>query len=116
MCELGGDLVRLFSFDETSLTPFTELAPLETDSGAGPRHGVFWTSPLDDQLYFIFVGELAQKVYSYQIEYTDSGMTWTKVSEVFALGEEKPALQHPPSGIELSVSPSSIPHPHKLPK
>lgn len=103
MNDLGGDMVRIFTWDSVKLAPLTELEPLKTDAGVGPRHSKFWKSP-DSSWYYIFVGELSQKVHSYKLNYSETGITWTKVSELFALGKESPAQQAPTSGIDLSVS------------
>jgi 6-phosphogluconolactonase (cycloisomerase 2 family) len=105
MPDLGGDMVRIFSWDLENLAPLTEEEPLRTDPGAGPRHGVFWKSP-SGYLYYFFVGELSQFVYSYKIKYTSSGLAWTKISQIPALGpdNEKPATTAPASEIALSVS------------
>lgn len=102
--DLGGDRIRVYTFDNTTLQ-VTEQAPLRTEAGVGPRHGVFWRSS-SDILYFIFVGEISQKVYSYQITYSATGVTWSKVGEIVGLGNdnEKPAGTAPQSAIVLSVS------------
>ena len=106
--DLGGDMIRVYTFDNATLK-MTELAPLETEAGVGPRHGVFWRSP-SDVLHYIFVGELSQKVYTYTITYSSNGLTWTKVAEIVALGNEneKPATTAPTSEIALSVCQPSL--------
>lgn len=107
--DLGGDRIRVYTFDNTTLQ-VTEQAPLMTEPGVGPRHGIFWRSS-SDNLYFIFVGEISQKVYTYQITYSATGVTWTKVAEIVGLGNDnkKPAGTAPQSGIVLSVCPSKYP-------
>jgi len=77
---------------------------MHTEPAVGPRHGVFWYSP-HGVLHYIFVGELSQNVYSYQIHYNSTGgMYWTKVFEMPALGlaKAKPALTSPVSEIALT--------------
>lgn len=110
MNDLGADLVRVFSWDATNLAPLTELPSLQTDPGAGPRHGVFWTSP-SGAVFYIFVGEISQYVYTYSVAYTDTGIEFTRVGEIPALGvgNEKPPQTAPTSGIALSVCPLSLP-------
>lgn len=108
--DLGADLIRVFSFHPDTVAPLTELEPLKTDPGAGPRHGVFWQAPgrkKDKGLFLLFNGELSQKVYSYRVTYNDVGLTWVKVGEVTALGELGESLdanQAPTSEIAVSVS------------
>lgn len=106
MNDLGGDRTRVLVWDAENLAPLTELEPLRTDPGSGPRHGVFWKPETSDDLYYFVVGELSQYVYSYKVAYTDEGLTWSKVSEILALGfeNEVPALTSPLSEIALSVS------------
>ncbi|KAJ4379660.1 hypothetical protein N0V86_004842 [Didymella sp. IMI 355093] len=106
--DLGADLVRVFAYDSDAVAPLTERAPLKTDPGAGPRHGVFWRAPgrSKEEWFLLFNGELSQKVYSYRVAYTEDGLTWEKVDEVTALGDVGDTLdpnQAPTS--ELAVSP-----------
>ncbi|KAJ4986292.1 6-phosphogluconolactonase-like protein 2 [Stagonosporopsis vannaccii] len=107
--DLGADLIRVFTYDPNNVAPLIELTPLKTDPGAGPRHGVFWKAPgrgKDKALYLLFNGELSQKVYSYRITYTSSGLLWQKVFEAVALGELGKTL--PPNTAptsEIAVSP-----------
>lgn len=105
MNDLGGDRARVYEWDAETLAPLTELEPLRTDPGSGPRHGVFWKPAASDDLYYFVVGELSQYVYTYKVTYTDSGLAWTKVFEVPGLGVENevPALTSPLSEIALSV-------------
>lgn len=108
--DLGADLIRVFTYDLVTVAPLTELAPLKTDPGAGPRHGVFWKAPgrgKGKDLYLLFNGELSQKVYSYRITYTSNGLAWEKVAEAYALGElgqTLPPNTAPTSEIAISVS------------
>lgn len=104
--DLGADLIRVFQHHPETFTPLTELAPLRTNVGAGPRHGVFWHSP-DGSLYLFFNGELSQTLYSYRITYTASGLAWSKVFSTPALGELGETLASntaPTSEITVSVS------------
>ena len=106
--DLGADLIRVFKDHPDTFAPLAELEPLRTDPGAGPRHGVFWYAPERiESLYLIFNGELSQKVYSYRIFYTASGLAWEKVFETYALGtlgETLPPNMAPTSEIAVSVS------------
>lgn len=108
--DLGADLVRVFKYHTDTFAPLTELEPLRTEPGAGPRHAVFWRAPgqsEDGGLYLLFNGELSQKVYSYRITYTSSGLAWEKVFETYALGrlgETLPPNTAPTSEIAVSVS------------
>ncbi|KAF1927891.1 putative isomerase YbhE [Didymella exigua CBS 183.55] len=106
--DLGADLIRIFTYHPDSVAPLTELTPLKTDPGAGPRHGVFWRTPGQgkEEWFLLFNGELSQKVYSYRITYIEGGLEWEKVGEVTALGELGEGLepnQAPTS--EIAVSP-----------
>ncbi|KAI6711743.1 ykgB [Diplocarpon mali] len=100
---VGGDMIRVYSWDPKTLSPVTELAPLVTGPGVGPRHLVFWRSPQGKD-YIFFNGEIDQNIYTYEVTITDSGLTWTKVFDIPALGVDgkKPAGTAPTSGIVLS--------------
>jgi hypothetical protein len=112
--DLGADLIRVFKYHTHNFAPLAELEPLRTEAGAGPRHGVFWRAPGrggDEGLYLIFNGELSQKVYSYRITYTSSGLKWEKVFETYALGRLGETLlpnTAPTSEIVVSVSLSAF--------
>jgi 6-phosphogluconolactonase (cycloisomerase 2 family) len=115
--DLGADLIRVFKYHPETVAPLTELPPLVADPGAGPRHGVFWTpgkssGKAEGEWYLLFNGELSQKVYSYRISYTSSGLSWDKVFEGPALGDDLggklPATTAPTSGIVVSVSQSPL--------
>ncbi|UPX18820.1 uncharacterized protein EKO05_0009109 [Ascochyta rabiei] len=105
--DLGADLIRVFTYTPGTVAPLTELEPLKTESGAGPRHGVFWQAPGESGAwYLLFNGELSQKVYSYRVTYSSSGLAWEPVSESAVLGELGETL--PPNTAptsEIAVSP-----------
>ncbi|KAJ4360779.1 uncharacterized protein N0V89_001346 [Didymosphaeria variabile] len=100
--DLGGDMVRVYKYDPKTISPLSELKPLVADPGTGPRHAALWESPSGD-LYLFFNGELSQKVYSYRVEYTETGLAFTKNFEIVGLDVEYPATTAPTS--ELAVSP-----------
>ena len=106
--DLGADLIRVFSYHSDTIAPLTQLPSLKTDAGAGPRHGVFWKAPRkgkENSWYLFFNGELSQKVYSYRITYTSTGLAWEKIFEAHALGElgsTLPPNTAPTSEIALS--------------
>jgi 6-phosphogluconolactonase (cycloisomerase 2 family) len=107
MPDLGGDLIHVFGFDSQTLA-LTELSPLVTDPGTGPRHGAFWTSPSSGELFLFFGGELDQNVYAYKVTYKaeEEGLEWSKVFEIPALGVDgaMPNGTAPLSEVSLSVS------------
>lgn len=107
--DLGADVIRVFTYTPDTIAPLTEHEPLRTESGAGPRHGVFWEAPgKSGGWYLLFNGELSQKVYSYKIEYAADGtLKWEKVFEspvLGELGETLPPNTAPTSAIAVSVS------------
>ncbi|KAH7359682.1 Lactonase, 7-bladed beta-propeller-domain-containing protein [Pyrenochaeta sp. MPI-SDFR-AT-0127] len=104
--DLGGDLIRVFKYDKENIAPLTELSPLVTEPGAGPRHAVFWKSyKRHGELFLFFNGELSQKVYSYKVTYTGTGLSFTKVFDVPALDAQLPSNTAPTS--EIAISPDS---------
>ncbi|CAN8105328.1 unnamed protein product [Discula destructiva] len=83
--DLGGDRIRVFSYVDDDIVPLTELEPLRTAPGVGPRHGFFRINSAGETLLF-FNGELSQNVYSYKVTYGAAGLTWESVFEAPALG------------------------------
>lgn len=101
--DLGGDRIRVFTYDDETIAPLQEVGALVAEPGSGPRHGFFRTAANGD-LFFFFNGELDQTVYSYRVEYQTSGLTFTKVFEIPALNADLPATTAPASEIAMSVS------------
>lgn len=83
--DLGGDLVRVFTYAPDTIAPLVETQSLTTDAGVGPRHGFFRVNEAGETFFF-FDGELSQKVYSYKVTYGDSGLAFEKVFQAPALG------------------------------
>lgn len=85
--DLGGDRIRVFTYDPDTIVPLVELnsSTLRTDAGVGPRHGFFKINGAGET-YFIFNGELSQNVYSYKVTYGETGLSFEKVFQAPALG------------------------------
>lgn len=83
--DLGGDRIRVFTYDPDTIAPLVELDPLRTEAGTGPRHGVFRVNDAGETFLF-FNGELSQNVYSYKVTYGDAGLSWEQVFQAPALG------------------------------
>ena len=101
--DLGGDRIRVFTKDPIAIAPIKEIAGLVTGPGVGPRHAVFKTTKRGETLLF-FNGELDQNIYSYRVEYTESGLKFTKISSIVSVSPEYPATRAPTSEIAISVS------------
>ncbi|CEI70650.1 hypothetical protein FVEN_g863 [Fusarium venenatum] len=99
--DLGGDVVRVWSFDKDKLAPIAEVGALKAPAGSGPRHGFFKVSKTGET-FFIFNGELDQKVYSYRVKYTRTGLSFTKVFEITSLNAKFPPNTAPISEIAMS--------------
>ncbi|KAF4441102.1 hypothetical protein F53441_12131 [Fusarium austroafricanum] len=99
--DLGGDVVRVWSFDQKSLAPIAEVGKLQAPRGAGPRHGFFKVMK-NGETFFIFNGELDQKVYSYRVKYSRTGLSFTKVFETTSLDASFPPNSAPISEIAMS--------------
>jgi 6-phosphogluconolactonase (cycloisomerase 2 family) len=75
--DLGADLVRVFSVDpKTSL--LTETNPFLAPAGSGPRHGTFLKAD-SGKTFFFLISELANTIASYEVEYSATGLNFTKV-------------------------------------
>ncbi|KAI8302589.1 putative 6-phosphogluconolactonase [Colletotrichum sp. SAR11_240] len=101
LADLGGDKVRVYSYDSNTVAPIKEVDGLVTGPGVGPRHGVFRTAANGD-VFFYFNGELDQNVYSYKVEYKETGLAFTKVFSIPAISADLPATKAPTSEIALT--------------
>ncbi|KAI9172805.1 putative 6-phosphogluconolactonase [Paramyrothecium foliicola] len=99
--DLGGDLGRVYTYDESGIAPLKEVDGLITVPGAGPRHGFFRINS-QGETFFFFNGELDQKVYSYRVTYKTTGLEFTKVFEIPAVDAKLPATTSPTSEIAMS--------------
>ncbi|RGP78309.1 hypothetical protein FLONG3_3624 [Fusarium longipes] len=99
--DLGGDVCRVWSFDKDKLAPIAEVGTLKAPAGSGPRHGFFKVMK-NGETFFIFNGELDQKVYSYRVKYTRTGLSFTKVFEITSLNADYPPNTAPISEIAMS--------------
>ncbi|KAF5534400.1 hypothetical protein FMEXI_11300 [Fusarium mexicanum] len=100
--DLGGDVVRVFTYDKNTLAPIAEVGSLSAPRGSGPRHG-FFRIMANGKTFFFFGGELDQKVHSYSVKYTRTGLSFTKVFEIPSLNASFPPNTAPVS--EISMSP-----------
>ncbi|KAJ4420883.1 hypothetical protein N0V82_004062 [Gnomoniopsis sp. IMI 355080] len=91
--DLGGDRIRVYSYAPDTIVPLTELEPLRTAAGVGPRHGFFRINDAGET-YFFHDGELSQHIYSYKVTYGEAGLTWENVFSAPALG---PNVTLPPN-------------------
>ena len=107
MTDLGQDRIRVFRYNQQTIAPLVELAPLVTPLGCGPRKAVFWTAPETGNLFLFVNGELDQRVYSYQVEYNEDGLEWRLVDDVVSISEYLPVTTAPTSEIAITVSSSS---------
>ena len=101
--DLGGDRIRVFTKDPVTIAPITEIAGLVTGPGVGPRHAAFKTTEKGETFLF-FNGELDQNIYSYRVEYTDSGLEFAKISSIVSVSSDYPATKAPTSEVAISVS------------
>ncbi|KAG7120470.1 6-phosphogluconolactonase like protein [Verticillium longisporum] len=99
--DLGGDRVRVYTYDPVTVAPIAEVAGLTAPPGSGPRHG-FFRKARNGKTFFFFNGELDQKVYSYSVEYTAAGLVFTHVFDAPAIDAALPATRAPTSEIALS--------------
>ncbi|RYN16452.1 hypothetical protein AA0113_g12325 [Alternaria arborescens] len=103
MTDLGQDRIRVFRYNQQTIAPLAELAPLVTPLGCGPRKAVFWTAPETGNLFLFVNGELDQRVYSYQVEYKEDGLEWRLVDDVVSISEYLPVTTAPTS--EIAITP-----------
>ncbi|POS85517.1 hypothetical protein EPUL_004679, partial [Erysiphe pulchra] len=100
--DLGADLIRVFSIDESNR--LTEQKPFSLPGGTGPRHGAFLQlgENTSQKTYFFLISELANTVASYAVSPADKSLDFTPISSGNVLN------QAPPKGLasaELIISP-----------
>ncbi|KAL9107489.1 MAG: hypothetical protein Q9227_007590 [Pyrenula ochraceoflavens] len=79
--DLGADLVRILAIDSQTNT-LTELSPLHTASGSGPRHGAFSLDPISGSYIFYLDAEISSTVTAYRVSYsngTAGGLTFNEI-------------------------------------
>ncbi|CAN9414001.1 unnamed protein product [Alternaria alternata] len=103
MTDLGQDRIRVFRYNQQTIAPLVELAPLITPLGCGPRKAVFWIAPETGNLFLFVNGELDQRVYSYQVEYKENGLEWRLMDDVVSISEYLPVTTAPTS--EIAITP-----------
>ena len=111
--DLGADLVRIFSYDKTTLK-LKKLSPLEVTPGTGPRHAVFWNPSgvacESCPTYFYLVGELDSTVTGFAVEYLPNGggLNFTQVSNATTYGLLNVPEGNAPAEIQVTVSRSDL--------
>ena len=106
--DLGSDILRIYAFDHDT-NHLTEIQHVETATGSGPRHGVFWTPSgkcaLGDPLFFYVLSELDNTVTSFRVNYTLSGgIASEKVDVVSSFGTALTVLHEVAAEIKVSMS------------
>lgn len=83
--DLGGDLLRVFCWDDATGNDILEEHPtFKAASGSGPRHAAFWkadpASNTTDDTYLFVVTEIASTLTAYKVSYpTEGGLNFTQV-------------------------------------
>ena len=109
--DLGADLVRVFSWNPTTLK-LKALNPLKAAPGSGPRHAAFW-NPYSVACegcttYFYLVAELASTVTGYAVEYLPNGggLSFSEVYKSTTYGLLNLPEGNAPAEIHVTVSSS----------
>lgn len=111
--DLGGDRIRVFTYDADTIAPLVEIEPLRTDAGVGPRHGAFRVTEAGETFIF-FNGELSQNVYSYKVTYGDLGLGFEKVFQASALGPNITLAANTAPTSECLITVRTRPQPRRL--
>lgn len=112
--DLGADLVRVFSYDNT--LALQELEPLSVAAGDGPRHAAFYNPygiGCEGCTTFLYVvNELASTVKSYAVTYATNGggLSFEEVYNSSTYGYLSTPEGTAPSEIHISVSTSLHAH------
>ncbi|KAK3318548.1 YkgB protein [Apodospora peruviana] len=101
--DLGFDRVHVFSLDQVTLKQ-TELAPLLSPPGSGPRHGVFVKA--GEKTLFYVITELSNQIIGYSVTYkADNTLGFTQVYISGTHGPEP--VPAGAAGGEIALSPDS---------
>ncbi|TQS33959.1 hypothetical protein Golomagni_05681 [Golovinomyces magnicellulatus] len=100
--DLGSDLIRVFSIDDSS--HLTEQKPFPVTSGSGPRHGGFSQTGQgsEQKTFFYLVSEIVNTVSSYAVSYNEVSLNFTLISTSDVLNQTSPPGL---ASAELIVSP-----------
>lgn len=107
--DLGADLVRVFSFDNSA--KLTALTPLTVVPGSGPRHAVFYkpggSACKTGTTYLFVVTELGNTVTSYEVTYlaNKGGLSFKQVYESNTYGNKTLPVGNAPA--EIAISPDN---------
>ncbi|RKF78272.1 putative 6-phosphogluconolactonase [Golovinomyces cichoracearum] len=100
--DLGSDLIRVFSIDDSG--HLTEQKPFAVTPGSGPRHGGFSQTGqgTEQKTFFFLVSEIANTVASYAVSSADGSLNFTLISTSDVLNQASPPGL---ASAELIVSP-----------
>lgn len=106
--DLGADLVRVYSFDPTTLILSPET-PLQVIPGSGPRHLAFYnpygTVGENSTSYMFLVTELGNTITSYRVSYPAAGgMAFEQVFNTTSYGDFAVPVGNAAAEITVSVS------------
>lgn len=104
--DLGADLIRIFSIDQSS-GKLTACGQGQAGSGDGPRHGSFWSpnASSTNGLMLYTVNELGNSVTGWEVTYPSSGclaLSRTQTISTFASGSP-PSQSQPVKAAEVHV-------------
>jgi 6-phosphogluconolactonase (cycloisomerase 2 family) len=106
--DLGADLTHVYKIcKDTGL--LTAQEPIKTTLGYGPRHATFWSpdqvTDKNARIYLFVIHELANKLISYKVNYSNSGVSFTKVQESGLYGDKADPIGT--RAAEIVVSPDN---------
>ncbi|KAK1598967.1 Lactonase, 7-bladed beta-propeller-domain-containing protein [Colletotrichum navitas] len=102
LADPGGDRVRVYTKDPTSIAPIKEVDGLATAPSASPRHGVFKTATNGEVFFFFVNSELDRNIYLYRLRYNESGLAFTEIFSIPAINPDCPATKAPTSEIAIT--------------
>ncbi|KAB8356321.1 hypothetical protein FH972_023905 [Carpinus fangiana] len=82
--DLGADLVRVFTFDDSNAITEVSSSEISLEPGTGPRHAAFLSSA--DDLYLYVACELSNKLLGYRVSYNDTGISFEQVEATNTFG------------------------------
>jgi len=103
--DLGADLLRVYKVNDgnTGLSE-AKSAWTQLPAGFGPRHGVFYPPGQGNATHFFLVGELANSIATFKLEYGDT-IGFKSVSQIDTFNGAIPNTNPKPKAGEIALSP-----------
>jgi len=103
--DLGGDLLRIFYIDPTTLL-LSPRPSIPVVPGSGPRHGAFTVQKTHNTTFYYLVSELANTLTGYRVSYLphNSGLALTPLTTTSTYGPSNASVFAGNAAAEIMIS------------